>query len=308
MTQPEQTTSAVDKFMAMISALGKRIQALERRGTRIPILDDDPDPGDYTNIWMLNDGRLRARNADGDVFEYIPTVDQRPPLPTFASDPAVSTGWRMWTVGGTGALRVRLANDTIKTYSADAAGGGSDGGTPVNKPPTTAVPKPPVIRRYTHVSVWSADDANCYCPEHGVESALYYGRWSAVHGERRLMFGFDATAIRAALTTAGVILKVELKVTNVHSYANSGINIYWGAHNVDTLGASFSQRYKPFWNSRWPKVGGGTWRAAPVWIGTAFRDGLIRGLTVDQPSGAVTYYGQLSVPLQLRITYTNLVP
>ena len=124
MTQPDQTTSSVDKFMAMIRAVSRRVQALERRGMRIPILDADPDAGDYTNIWMLNDGRLRARNADGTVFEYVPTVDQRPALPTFATDPVVSTGWRMWTVGGTGALRVRLANDTVKTYSADAAGGG----------------------------------------------------------------------------------------------------------------------------------------------------------------------------------------
>jgi hypothetical protein len=245
---------------------------------------------------MLNDGRLRGRNADGTVFEYLPTTLQRPPLPTFAVAPVVSTGWRMWLDGATGAIKTRLANDTIKTYSADAAGGSSDGG-------SAPGPGAPV----TNVSTWSADDANCYCPEHGIETALYYGRWSATHNERRLMFGFDATAIRNAITANGVILKVEMRVTNLHSNPNSGVYITWGGHNIDNLPGSFSQRYANVWKSKWPKVGGYTWRVMPVWFGTAFRDGLIRGLTVDQPSTSNTYYGQLQNNLQLRITYTNLV-
>lgn len=308
MTELDQTASNVAKFMAMIRAIGNRITTLERRGARIPILDDDPDPGDYTNLWMLNDGRLRGRNADGTVFEYLPSTLQRPALPTFASDPAISTGWRMWTVGGTGALRVRLANDTIKTYSADAAGGGTDGGTPAAGPPATTVPKPAVVRRYTHVSSWSADDAKCYCPVHGVESDLYYGRWSATHGERRVMFGFDATSIRNNLTAQAKILKVELRVTNLHAFSNSGITIRWGGHNVDVLTGGWSQSYAGVWAGHWPKVGGFTWRAIPLWYGYAFRDGLIRGLTVDQPSPSVSYYGQLRNDLDLRITFTNNVP
>lgn len=308
MTQPEQNTSSVVRLGAYISNLTRRVTTLERRGLRIPILDADPPPGDYTNIWLLQDGRLRIRNATGDVVEFVPATDYRPALPTFASDPAVSTGWRMWLNGSTGALKARLASDTVKTYSADGAGGSSDGGTPAPGSGTSTVPKPAVVRRYTHVSTFSADDANCYCPIHGLEGALYYGRFSSTHNERRLMFGFDATAIRNAITAQGWIYKVEMRVTNLHSYANSGINIYWGGHNVDNLGGSFSQRYARVWASKWPKVGGRTWRTMPIWFGTAFRDGLIRGLTVDQPSSSISYYGLLKSDLQIRITYTNFVP
>lgn len=308
MTQPEQTTSPIVRLATVVANLTKRITTLERRGTRIPVLDDDPPAGDYSNIWLLNDGRLRARNADGVVFEYVPTVNQRPQLPTFASDPAVSTGWRMWLNGSTGAFKARLANDTVKTFSADGAGGSTDGGTGSAGGGTTTVPKPPVVRRYTHQTTFFADDASCYCPVHGVESALYYGRYSSTHGERRLMYGFDATAIRAALTSQAQIIKTELIVTNLHSFANSGITISWGGHNLDALAGTFSQRYGGVWSGKWPKVGGHTWRTIPNWFGTAFRDGLIRGLTVDQPSSSLSYYGLLKSDLALRFTYSNTTP
>lgn len=307
MTQPEQSTDPSTRLAARLAKWEARLTALERRGQRIPILDDDPGPDDYTNIWMLNDGRLRVKDAQGNVHEFVPAVDYRPVVPTFASDPAVSTGWRAWLNGATGQLRVYNSSNVVKQYNAVAATAAPDGGTGSAGGSTTTVPKPAVVQRTTHVSVWSADDANCYCPVHGVESDLYYGRYSATHGERRLMFGFDATAIRSAITSQGWILKIELKVTNLHSYANSGIQIHWGGHNIDTLGSGFSQRYADVWMGHWPKSGGGTWRVIPTWFGEALRDGLIRGLTVDQPSASISYYGLLRSDLQLRITYSNFV-
>jgi hypothetical protein len=311
MTFPDQAVTSIARLAAFLRRLSDRLDSLEKRGTRIPVLDVDPPAGEYGNIWLFNNGRLHVRDADGVVHEFVPSVDYRPVLPTFASDPAVSTGWRMWLVGGTGALRARLSNDTVKTFSADAAGGASDGGTPPPPPTTSPTPKPPVVRRVTHVSTFAADDSACYCPIHGVENTLYYGQWSSTHGERRCMFGFDATAIRAALTSQAEILKVEIIATNLHSNLNSGVDVRWGAHNVDTLGASWAQTYAGVWIGHWPKVGGRTWRnmgQAGKWLGYQFRDGNVRGLTIDQPSPSSIYYGQMRGDIQLRFTYSNTTP
>ncbi len=47
-----------------------RLDALERWGFRVPILDDDPSVDDPINLWMFNDGRLRGRDADGTIRQW----------------------------------------------------------------------------------------------------------------------------------------------------------------------------------------------------------------------------------------------
>jgi hypothetical protein len=307
MTQRDQVATGLERLSALLLRMSDRLSTLEKRGTRIPVVDDDPNAGEYGNIWQFNDGRLCWRDADGDVHEVKPTDDYRPQIPTFASAPAVSTGWRMWLRGSDGALQVYDSNNVVKTYNPVAVAA-NPAASPPPRAPVTSVPKPVVTRRYTHVSTFMADSAICYCPVHGTEGDLYYGRWSSTHGERRLMFGFDATAIRAALTSNAQITKVELIATNLHSNPNSGVNIRWGAHNFDTLGSGFSQNYAGIWTGHWPKVGGRTWRRVPNWYGTAFRDGRIRGLTVDQPSPSSAYYGLLRSDVGLRFSYSNTTP
>jgi hypothetical protein len=52
----------------------ERLKNIESGGFRVPILDADPTPESPTNMWMLSDGRLRIRNANGTVVEYVKTA------------------------------------------------------------------------------------------------------------------------------------------------------------------------------------------------------------------------------------------
>lgn len=251
MTFPEQSPDPSIRLAALIAQLRQQVAQLQRRGSIIPVLDEDPEDDDPTNLWLLNDGRLRSRTADGTIHEYTPAV--------------------------------------------------SPGGS------TSTVPKPPAVSMFQHQTTWESDEASCYCPVHGVEGLMYYGQLDTTHGERRLMYGFDDAAIRTALLDS-VVRKVELRATNLHAYRDDGVSIRWGGHSAGSLGSAFSQNYPGVWSGNWPSVGGGTWRTIPNWFGTALKDDLIRGLTVDQPTTSPSYYGQLSQGISLRITYTNTTP
>lgn len=347
MTYPDQTADSVARLAAIIARQGQRITALERRGLVLPVLDADPASGDPTNLWMLNDGRLRARDAEGRIREYRPHDQQF--IPTLATDPATSAGIKLWFkpdgqlrgyladntlvkyqkmriiptvsavpaastdiniwVNTAGNLGIRMANDTITTFTSDAAGSSGASTNPNSgdtspPPPTTNDPKPVLPKSHQHRGTWTANESRCYCPVHGIESQLYYGRWSATHGERRVMFGFDDADMRAKLGGA-TIRSVQMRVKNLHSFANSGVDIYWGAHREAVLPATFKRNYGGIFRSHWPKVGGDVWRTMPNWFGYAFRDDLIRGLTIDQPSTSRGYYGLIHPGLDITILYTH---
>lgn len=301
MTFPDETTDATRQHAAWLQRLEQRVAKLEA-GFIIPVLDADPEDEDPTNLWLLNDGRMRGRTADGVIVEYRPHT--MPFVPTVSADPSIASNIKLWFMQN-GQLRGRLANDVVVNVSASAGAGSGNSPAP---PPTSGTPKPPVTVIKQYRSYYAADDSACYCTTHGVESSLYYGRFSgSAHGERRVMFGFNDAAIRADLLGA-TIRSVQLRVKNLHAWPNSGVDIYWGAHNVGALGASWSQSYAPYWHSHWPKVGGDTWRsmgAAGLWTGNAFRDNRIKGLTIDQPSTSNSFYGQVHPGLDLAITYTK---
>jgi hypothetical protein len=120
------------------------------------------------------------------------------------------------------------------------------------------------------------------------------------------MFGLNDSGIRSDLAGA-TIRKVELHLRNTDSWAHSGIDISFGAHNRSSSPGSFSAVRRRVWSGHWPESGtGATWRTVPNWIGTALRDNDIKGLTIDQPSSGAVYYGEADwSSLQLRITYTS---
>jgi hypothetical protein len=347
MTYGDQTTDPVARLTAHIKRLEERIGSLERRGLVLPVLDSDPVVGDPTNLWMLNDGRLRARDAENRIREYRPHDQQY--IPTLATDPSTSSGIKLWFkpdgqlrgyladntlvkyqkmriiptvssvpaastdiniwVNTAGNLGIRMANDTVTTFTADAAGS-SSGSTNPNSGDTGAGggtstdPKPAAPKPHQHQAIFTANAARCYCPVHGIESQLYYGRWSATHQERRVMFGFNTSSMQSTLSGA-TIISVQMRVKNLHSYQNSGVDIYWGAHDEPSLPASFKSKYSNVFKAHWPKVGGDIWRTMPDWLGYAFRDGTISGLTIDEPSTSRGYYGQIHPGLDLSIIYSH---
>lgn len=58
-------------IMNEIQRLREEVRNLTQKPFYIPVLDSDP-AADEGNAWLLNDGRLRVRNASGTVKEYAP--------------------------------------------------------------------------------------------------------------------------------------------------------------------------------------------------------------------------------------------
>src|SRR4051794_15641619 len=117
MTFRDETTDPEARLTAWLRRLEERISALERRGLVVPIVDVDPPNPRPGELWMLEDGRPRAYNASAQLKEWPDVSAARPALPTFAADPATSTGWRMWLRGSDGQLRVRQANDSVRSFN-----------------------------------------------------------------------------------------------------------------------------------------------------------------------------------------------
>jgi hypothetical protein len=300
---------AAEHFAAKIGRISAQAKATRSTGFHVPTLDADPEADDPTNDWLLEDGRRRSRTADGNIHEFVPISQLRPPIPTFATDPAASTGWRLWFNGGTGELRGRLANGSVVTYVPVTAGSSGDGGTGTNGGSTSTKTKSadPTPKKYR--KPYPATWGRTFCATHGVETGarLRYGTFSgSYHGMRKIMLGFDDAAIRADLAGA-TIRDVELTMLNTDSWSHGGIDVHFGAHNKSGPQGSFSAVRRNVWDGHWPETGTGpTWRDVPDWIGKALRDNTIKGLTIDQPSSSAAYYGEISwASVELRITYTK---
>lgn len=305
----DQTGDPVEQLVAHIRGLEDRIRALEEPGFRIPVLDADPDTDDPTNLWFLEDGRLRGRTADGTLHEFVSVTSSRPPVPTFASDPASSTGWRLWFHGGTGELRGRLANGTVVTFAPVTGGSSGDGGTGTSGGSTSTKPKPADTSPKKYRKVYGATWGRTFCATHGVETGarLRYGTFpGSAHGMRKIMLGFDDATIRSDLAGSTIRL-VEFRMSNTDAWNYGGIDVHFGGHALTVPPSSFSAVRKNVWSAHWPHTGDPGWKSGiPEWVGRAFRDDTIRGLTIDQPSGSAAYYGEMDwSSAQVRITYTK---
>lgn len=299
MTFRDQSPDPWERIGAELDRMRLRIAALERRGFVLPLLDADPANPTIGEAWLFNDGRLRIHNADGVTRTYHPGVF----IPTVSSNPAQSTGNLMWLGSGSQNLHVRFADGSVGQFDNINAGGGGSSGDPDQS--TDREPAPEQKKSHQHRAFWSANDTGSYCPAHGREGPLYFGTFSgSSHPERRVMYGFPANSISSTLAGSN-IRKVEIRVGSLHAWYNGGVDVTWGTHNVSSLGGGFAQRHRGVFTRHWPKSGGAFWREVPRWIGEAFRDEKIAGLTIDQPSGSQAFYGQMAKGLDLRVTFTH---
>lgn len=313
MDAQERVEAAARRAQDQLAELIWRVREESRQGRTqgfaIPTLDDDPPAGDPTTIWRFEDGRLRVRRADGGVDEFVPTVDYRPQLPSFSTAPSLESGWRFWMDPDNGVLRCRLADDSIMSFIPDTgAGSGGEGGTGSSGGGSSKTPKPADPRPHRHTATFPATWAKTFCTKHGKEggSQLHYGFYPGSHGTRRIMLGLNDSAIRSELNGA-TIRGVAIRMRNTHAYANSGIEVHFGGHDKSGEPAGYSSVRERVFHNHWPKSGfGKDWRGAPDWFGRKLRDGAISGITINQPSNSIGFYGQMDPSsFRIRITYTH---
>lgn len=73
-----QVEPEYQRLLAEIANLREDVRNLQGRATRIPTLQDDPDPRDPINLWFMDDGRLRGRLRDGTTVEYSRSTHTHP--------------------------------------------------------------------------------------------------------------------------------------------------------------------------------------------------------------------------------------
>lgn len=114
-----------EQIQEKMDQLNRDVRAIKQQPFLIPVLDADPDVA-QGNAWLLNDGRLRVRNASGTVKEYAPvgspggtTTTVAKPAPPPAKKTYVKTWGAQWTQAyrDTGAQRTDYGDTLIYGYS-----------------------------------------------------------------------------------------------------------------------------------------------------------------------------------------------
>lgn len=220
-------------------------------------------------------------------------------IPTLDADPAADDPTVMWRFED-GRLRVRRADGGVDEFTPVGYGGGTGSG-------STGTPKPVDPEVEERVGTYAATWGRSMCPQHGPESgaALYYGLYAPqYHGQRRVMIGFDDASIRADLAGA-TIRKVELRFANTHAYYNNGVDVRIGGHKKSGPPGGYSSVRERVYTGHWPKTGGDVWKRVPDWFGRSLRDDVIRGITINQGTDAIAFYGAMAwASAKLRITYS----
>lgn len=142
---------------------------------------------------------------------------------------------------------------------------------------------------------------------------LYQGRYSASGGTRYGKIGFNHSAIQSDLSGA-TINKIELRLSNMHSYSSSGLTARIGSHNNASEPTGSTSLTGDFnrWTFSWSK-NQTKWVTLPNAFGNQLRDNTMKGITIGRTdAGTQGEYGYFrgasasaSLRPQLKITYTK---
>lgn len=237
-------------------------------------------------------------------------------IPVLQSDPSTSDPTNLWMTTN-GRLRGRYWNGASYTYI-DYPLRSDITAPPAVVAPPAAPARPSPIKTYK--STWTATWSQTYqasgakrTDSKGENFLVYGNSGEGSYGTQRALVGFDYAAIASALASS-TIRSVQLKMTNVHAYWNSGVDVYFGLHNVTS---------EP---STWPSSGSlvdrktahakfGKPQTKTISLGVSFgnrlRAGQGKGLAIEAPSSSRDYYGFAGgvgsgyTPPQLIITYAK---
>lgn len=237
-------------------------------------------------------------------------------IPVLQADPSTADPTNLWMTTN-GRLRGRYWNGSTWVYIDYPLR--SD----ITAPPAVAAPPAPVTKPTpikTYKTTWTATWSQTYqgdgdkrTDDRGNNYIVYGNSGDSFNGTQRALIGFDYADIQSKLASS-TIKSVQLKMTNVHAYWNSGVQVYFGMHNVTSEPAS------------WPSSGSllhrkqvhfkfGKPETKTVSLGTLFgrelRANNGKGLAVEAPSSSRDYYGYAGgvgsgyTPPQLIITYAK---
>lgn len=234
-------------------------------------------------------------------------------VPVRQSDPPDDDPTNLW-MRADGRLRGRVWNGASFTYYDYPMR--SDITSPPAVPAAPAVPAKPTTPT-TRVGLYTATWSQTYQGS-GVkrtdtrgEQFLVYGNEGNAYGTMRNLIGFNYAGIASDLS-GSTIKTVELRMQNIHSQWASGVDVYFGMHNVTAEPASWPiSSDLPLRKVVSAHFGRPEIRQVPLTMdfGKLLRTGAAKGLAIEAPSSSVDFYGYAAgvgsgyTPPQLVITY-----
>jgi hypothetical protein len=222
-------------------------------------------------------------------------------IPILDADPPSTEPGNLWAFTD-GRIRLRTAVG-MQNFIPGAVGSSTSG---------TAKPAPGALQTYT--STWGALWTQTYKGDGTKRSAssMFYGNNADGLGRQKVQIGFDYAAIAAALA-GSTVNRVELYFTQGDCYSSAGCDVHYGAHanvsapgtwggiyrgDVSTVHYGGSNGREWFsYEAKWADVSSS--------FGTWLRDGLAKGISINQPTDSRSYYGYGTGSPQLRITYVK---
>jgi hypothetical protein len=214
----------------------------------------------------------------------------RDTIPVLTAHPDVEDGITLY-LDPNGNLRAMAPDGSIYQYTKTTL-----------TSPSGSFPADPMPEMFT--ATYAAAWARAFCATHGVESVPFPGYGddpTNTHGYRKIMIGFPSATIQTDLAGA-TIDDVELGITNVDAFVPQ-VTLHIGWHDQTSAPTAYSATRAETVQIEVPRVGH-VWAPVDDVFGTALRDNLYDGITIEQPGG-FTDSGAIDwAATEIRINYT----
>lgn len=235
-------------------------------------------------------------------------------IPVLQTDPVEGDPTNLW-MRTDGRMRGRYHNGTAWVYIDYPLRGDITAPPAV---PAAPAPPPPAPAPKTYQKTWTATWTQTYKGDGGKRTDsrgnnyLVYGRADTYNERNASLIGFDYANIATNLS-GSTVKSVHLRMTNVHAYWNSGVEVYFGIHNVTSEPATWPDGSLPRRKIVHHHFGKPQTRtvAMPLEFATRIRNGTGKGIAIEAPSDNKDFYGYAAgagsgyTPPQLIVTYVK---
>lgn len=235
-------------------------------------------------------------------------------IPVLAANPPETEPINLWMFAN-GRLRGRALNSggTAFVYYDYALLSDIPTAPPAPAPPAPAPPKPaPKTRVSYYTAQWTQGYRDNGTKRTDHPTYMHYGYVDSFNGRNQSLIGFDHGDIASDLS-GSTIEKVELNMTNIHSWYNSGSYIHFGIHNFSSEPSTWSGGGIPrrFVTKKHYGKPENKWVTLSIDFAKAIRDGWGKGIALESPNNSREYYGYAAgvgsgyATPKLKITYVK---
>lgn len=213
-------------------------------------------------------------------------------IPNYAADPPEDDPVNLW-MRYDGRLRGRFWNGASYTY--------------VDYPMRTDITSPPAVPAYparpaqpgapityskSYTAQWTQGyrGDNTKRPDSVGDVMLPFGNSGDGNGTQKSLIGFDYATMATDLASS-TVKSVQLSMTNIDAYWDSGVTIFFSIHNQTAEPSTWPALIQRFVNNRHFAKPERLNIALPIIFATGVRDGTGKGIALEAPSDSPDFYG-----------------